>query len=136
MRARSVAPPTGRRSYVARATAAMSSFATDGRTQILTEAADAIRSEMPTSAPVDAAEAQRRSIANAAQAYLRIQASPAQLQRGTDEDTGFLATVRRQFDDAMAKIKKVLTGVAIGAGVLSAAVVAGLVWWFAFRRKK
>ena len=121
--------------YVARATAAMSSFATDGRAAILREAAQAIRGEMPTTAATDAGEAQKRSIALQAAAYLDTQSSPSSLQVGTEQDTGFLATVRRQYETAIDKIKAVLRGAAIVGGIVSAAVVAGIVWWWASRRR-
>jgi hypothetical protein len=122
--------------YVARATAAMASFSTDQRANILREAAQAIRSEIPTTAAPDVATAQKRSIAILTAGYLDSQAQPTQLQAGTEGDTGFLATLRKQYDEVMAQIKGFLRKAAIGAGIVSAAIVAGLVWWMVSRRKK
>lgn len=122
--------------YVARATAAMSSFATEGRSTILRDAAQAIRSEIPTTAAPDAATAQRRSIALLAAATLDGQAAPTALQRGTEQDDSFLATVRRQYDAAVARIQQILRGAAIAGGIVSAAVVAGIAWWLFSRKRR
>jgi hypothetical protein len=122
--------------YAARATAAMASFETSNRATILTEAAQAIRSELPTTAARDAGEAQRRSIALIAANYLQGQAAPASLQRGTEQDDSWLASLRREYDRIKATISTAIKVAAIGAGIVCAAVVAGLVWWYVGRGKK
>jgi hypothetical protein len=123
--------------YLGRATAAMASYENANRVQILAEAASKIESEMAgVPVPADTAGKQKRGIATLAVSMLRNLSTPSQLQRGTEEDTSLLATFKRQYDSFVALMKKVATGLAITAGVLSAAVVAGLVWWFVSRRKK
>lgn len=121
---------------LASATASMASFATADRERILKDAAQAIRAEVVTFTGATPADLQRRGIALAASTMLDSLSSPTSLQRGTEEDQGWLATLRRQYDSALESIKKIVTGVAIVTGVLAAAVVAGLVWWFVSRRKR
>lgn len=122
--------------YLAKATASMASFEAANRASILTEAAQAILSELPTTAVSDVGEAQRRAIAIHAQGILRSHAAPSALERGSEQDDSWLATLRKEYDRIKAQISKALRAVAIGAGVVSAAVVAGIVWWAWSRRKR
>jgi hypothetical protein len=121
---------------LADATTSMVSLDATNRDRILREAAQAIRAEAATLTGTDAATGQRRSIALAAAATLDSLASPAALQRGTEEDPGILATLQRQIENFAKTMKALATGALVVGGVASAAVVAGLVWWFVSRRKK
>jgi hypothetical protein len=117
------------------AVTSMVSFDAANRDRILRDAAEEIRTEAATLAGADPATGQRRSIALAAAATLDSLASPAALQRGVEEDQGLLATLQRRIESFSQTMKALLTGSLIVAGVASAAVVAGLAWWFVSRRK-